>query len=292
MRSISQIPIILLLTALSSGAIASEVPSDTICVISPSQLAESSLPRPVAGWDAFKQTLVYPDEERQAGVGCAFELTASTDSSGTVKKIKIYGSDPPRSFLTVVERSMNSTRWIPARGTDTLVRLDVMFVPGFSMAFIIESEPTRIGPTVVRFTHPDKFDYTYGDTTITPDSAYLFTVHPQNSMDGKLNGPRPVAGWDSLVRRFSFSPVTKILSWGPSFLAVIGVDSSGKTSTVDIEPRYPAFTESIDRILKGVEWIPAKEFDRSVPSHISLPILFFLRGGNMSELLRIVVGTR
>jgi len=78
-------------------------------------------PSPKIGWDSLKNTFVYPELARRAGVRGYYEIRMTIDSAGNIIKLTTYNDIleyPPKSDTTMMsimlEGKLRAVKWNPA----------------------------------------------------------------------------------------------------------------------------------------------------------------------------------
>lgn len=93
-----------------------------------SNSSSTDLARPSIGWDAFKNTIVYPEIARRAGVEGISNVAVKLDTTGRVIDIMISGYN---IFDASIEQAVKKATWIPQRENGapraTSVFFDVQF---------------------------------------------------------------------------------------------------------------------------------------------------------------------
>ncbi len=79
------------------------------------------LPSPNIGWDSLKNTFVFSEIARRAGLRGYYEVYMTIDSTGKIEKVTIYNeisAYPPRTDSTLLSRMLDekirAVKWRPA----------------------------------------------------------------------------------------------------------------------------------------------------------------------------------
>lgn len=99
---------------------------DTIAVLQPKVV--DVLPSPIEGTEKFIDSIVYPEIAKRAAIEGTVVLSASIDTTGNLKNIKIRLSDPGLFQYQIVDL-LNKTKFIPAiqNGKPVEVQIAIAF---------------------------------------------------------------------------------------------------------------------------------------------------------------------
>jgi hypothetical protein len=119
--------------------------------------------------------------------------------------------------------------------------------------------------------------------------------------------PKPVLGWDSLVRNFHISDIGFRMRIGFVIVATLSLDSTGQITDLEVDNPYPLIkksssvringfhkyldsllTSSVRNRIQSSQWIPAHFKERRIESTICIPILFEILGPDTSPVLRVM----
>ena len=93
--------------------------------------SSTSLAKPINGWKAFYDKILYPIYAYNNNMESGFDLTINIDANGNVTKIYSYGNDDRTVFLNSVTEDIYDTKWSSAtsngRKTDSIITFQFLF---------------------------------------------------------------------------------------------------------------------------------------------------------------------
>jgi hypothetical protein len=289
MRSRTIIQILLLIGTIASRASSYYAKPDSVYLLNRPDIGSFSTPQPLAGWEAIKSRLVYPEKARQAKLASAIRVRAFADSLGFIQHVQVFGLSRDSVFERSIEKALISSAWTFVGKHDTSVDFQIAFIPTLHNQPVAIAVAFSFNMSQAWRTFQDSAGHTQSvrmGMEIIPDTAYRVMSIPTAPHLNEITSPYPIVGWDSVLSTFALLRVRG----NGLVLAHINFDSLGRIVGFAMEPKDPEFRQFLEITFKSFAWCAPKKNGKPVAAKISIPIFFHVRGHD--TIHRLIVESR
>ena len=241
--------------------------------------SSTSLAKPINGWKAFYDKIVYPIYAYNNNMESSFDLTINIDVNGNVKKIDAYGNKDRTVFLNSVTDDIFETKWSPAtlnnKKTESKITFQFLFyIKRYDNPFplVIEGNQASVRNTSV-YNDLTKDHYSKVDTLIKErDSIYY--CNPNSKFCPEYSSPSPYLGYDTLK---SFVSPYLLSKYGISNVKYFKLyfNELGEIDSVYYTDYFQSLINNIVNEVHKIKWLPAKKNNKAIKSCLSLPIVYY-----------------
>jgi hypothetical protein len=110
----------------------------------------------------------------------------------------------------------------------------------------------------------------------------------------KIVLPQPEIGWDSLNSKLKYPDLPLRVGVGGAYITSMTIDSTGGILSINTIPMNykhtnndidSVFVNRIQTVIRSIQWLPAIEKGRRVESQLQIPIVFYLKNMNSTNII-------